>query len=153
MKQDLANSNVKTQTILLPEIVQLDEIDIENIISLTEKFNQFGFKIVKFGNNAIELKEIPENLGKFDCKKFILDICENLRESGSDCSLEEKFSDIYGNIACRYSIRAGRKLKIAEMNAILRQMEETPFSGQCNHGRPTYVKLETKDLEKLFGRR
>jgi DNA mismatch repair protein MutL len=153
MKQNLTPGSFKSQNMLIPEIVEMSQEDCQNLLSFAAKLADYGFQIEKFGLSAINVKSIPSDFGKLDIQKFCKDLADNISEHGEALNLEEKFSEIYGNIACRNSIRAGRKLNIAEMNAILRDMEKTAFSGQCNHGRPTYVELELNDLEKLFGRK
>lgn len=152
LKLSLKNKNPKTQKHLFSEIVELEAENLDAILNSQEKLKEFGVIIEKFGAREVIIKETPEIFEEIDIKRFIKDLSDNIVTYDEALNLEEKFTEIYGNHACRNSIRAGRKLNIIEMNQILRNMEQTPFSGQCNHGRPTYVKLKKTDLEKLFGR-
>jgi len=153
LKKALAEDTIKTQQHLFSEIVELDEKTLESLLGYQEKLKEYGITIEKFGANGVIIKETPEVFKEVDVKLFIKDLADNILEYGEALNLEEKFTEIYGNYACHHSIRAGRTLNITEMNNILRDMEKTPFSGQCNHGRPTYVELKKDDLEKLFGRK
>tara|TARA_B100000029_G_scaffold239525_1_gene236591 strand:+ start:955 stop:1323 length:369 start_codon:yes stop_codon:yes gene_type:complete len=116
-------------------------------------FARLGLILEEFGEGAILVREVPSILGDINVKNLVIDIADELEELGSSTALEDKLGHICGTIACHSSVRSGRRLKIEEMNALLREMEETPHSGQCNHGRPTYVELKLSDIEKLFGRR
>ena len=151
-KDLLKNEKVKRQTHLFSEIVELSESSLENLLNYQEKLLEYGVKIEKFGSKGIMIKETPQVFKEIDVKKFIKDLADNIDEYGEALNLNEKFTEIYGNHACKNAIKAGRKLNIHDMNQLLRDMEATPFSGQCNHGRPTYVELKKSDLEKLFGR-
>lgn len=151
MKIQYDKKGVNTQKLLIPEIVELTEDKVDLMMENAPKFASFGLVIERFGN-AIEVKEIPEILTKESIRKLILDICDDLLEHGQELSLSERIEHILETMACHGSVRSGRRLNVYEMNAILREMEKTPHSGQCNHGRPTYIKLEMKDIEKLFGR-
>lgn len=151
MKIQYQKKGVRTQKLLIPEVVELPEDKVDLLIENAEDFAKFGLMIERFGK-GIEVKEIPEILCKESIRKLILDICDDLLEHGQELSLSERIEHILETIACHGSVRSGRRLNVYEMNAILREMEETPFSGQCNHGRPTYIKLEMKDIERLFGR-
>jgi len=153
LKKALSEETIKTQKHLFSEIVELDEKTLESLLGYQEKLQGYGVFIEKFGVAGVIVKETPDVFKEIDVKAFVKDLADNIAEYGEALNLEEKFTDIYGNYACHHSIRAGRKLSILEMNNILRDMEKTPFSGQCNHGRPTYVELERGDLEKLFGRK
>ena len=139
--------------ILLPEVVELEEAAVNRLVSRVEEFSELGLVFEQFGNGAIIVREIPDLFGEGDIKGLICDLAQELVEFGESISLNEKLSEICSSIACHGSVRAGRKLKAEEMNSLLRQMEATPHSGQCNHGRPTYVELKLKDIERLFGRR
>lgn len=152
LKPIFQNDNIPTQKHLFSEIVELEENNLQHLLDYQEQLKRLGIIIEKFGAKGIVVKETPEIFKGIDIKAFIKDISDNIIEYGEALNLAEKFTEIYGNHACRNSVRAGRKLNIAEMNQILRDMEKTPFSGQCNHGRPTYIELKQKDLEKLFGR-
>lgn len=151
MKIQYDRKGIRTQKLLIPEIVELSEEKTDLLMENANKLAGFGLTIEKFGN-GVEIKEIPEILCKESIKKLILDICDDLLEHGQELSLSERIEHILETMACHGSVRTGRRLNVHEMNAILREMEETPYSGQCNHGRPTYIKLEMKDIERLFGR-
>ena len=153
LKQTLNEEHIKTQKHLFSEMVELDEIHLDGLLNYKSQLLEFGVVIEKFGAKGIVIKETPEIFKEINIKKFITDLADNIIEFGESLNLNEKFTEIYGNHACHNSVRAGRILNIAEMNKILRDMENTPFSGQCNHGRPTYIELNKFDLEKLFGRK
>ncbi len=153
MKQQYNSSSVNTQKLLLPEIVELGEERAINILSQAQQFASFGLVIQKFGDTAIEVKEIPQILCKENIRKLIEDISGDIEEHGQELSLKERIEHVLETMACHGSVRSGRILNVNEMNALLREMEATPYSGQCNHGRPTYIKLKLNDIEKLFGRK
>ncbi|MGA0346674.1 MAG: DNA mismatch repair endonuclease MutL [Alphaproteobacteria bacterium] len=153
MKNALAKGGVKRQGLLLPEVVEMDPSDCERLVDQQERLAKVGLVIEPFGTGAIVVREVPALLGQTDVKGLIKDIVEDLLELGDSFSLEERLENICGTMACHSSVRAGRRLSQPEMNALLRQMEVTPHSGQCNHGRPTYIELKLQDIEKLFGRR
>ncbi|MBH68132.1 MAG: DNA mismatch repair endonuclease MutL [Rhodospirillaceae bacterium] len=153
MKESLSQGYVKRQLLLIPEIVELDQIKLTRILEHTAYFEKLGLIIEEFGAGALIVREIPSLLGEIDVQKLIVDLADDLEEIGTPTALEDKLGHICGTIACHGSIRAGRLLKVEEMNALLREMEETPYSGQCNHGRPTYIELKLADIERLFGRR
>ncbi|WP_168464715.1 DNA mismatch repair endonuclease MutL [Wolbachia endosymbiont of Ctenocephalides felis wCfeT] len=147
-------SNIKRQSLLIPEVVKIkDQAGMEMIETYKDKLFEMGFYIeVKSESEAI-VKEIPAILGAVDVKEILLNIADRLTEIEDTLPIEDKVNKILATIACHGSIRAGRKMKLEEMNALLRQMEETPYSGQCNHGRPTYVEMKLSDIEKWFERR
>ena len=153
MKSDLTSGNISRQILLLPEVVELEEAAVDRLVARAVEFSELGLVFEQFGNGAIIVREVPDLFGEGDIKGLIYDLAQELVEFGQSISLNEKLSDICSSIACHGSVRAGRKLKAEEMNSLLRQMEATPHSGQCNHGRPTYVELKLKDIERLFGRR
>lgn len=153
MKAEIAEQGVERQKLLLPEMVTLPEDIAEALCARQEELLAFGLVIEPFGNGAIVVREMPSMLGDCDVSALIRDVADNLREVGTPVALKEKFDHLCSTIACHGSIRAGRLLTVIEMNALLRQMEATPLSGQCNHGRPTHVILQRKDIETLFGRR
>ena len=153
MKIDLKEGGIKRQVLLIPEVVDLENIKIQRILELKDDFARLGLILEKFGEGAILVREIPSILGDINVKNLVLDIADELEEFGSSTVLEDKLGHICGTIACHSSVRSGRTLRVEEMNALLREMEATPHSGQCNHGRPTYVELKLSDIEKLFGRR
>jgi DNA mismatch repair protein MutL len=153
MKTALAGTGVARQGLLIPEVVELDETAAQRLLSRAEQLAELGLVIEAFGPATILVREVPALLGDSDVKGLIQDMAEELAEWGEAMSLRERLGEICGTMACHGSVRAGRKLNAAEMNALLRQMEATPHSGQCNHGRPTYVELKLSDIERLFGRR
>ena len=112
-----------------------------------------GLIIEPFGTGAVAVRETPALLGEMNIQSLLRDLADDISEYDEALSLKEKFEHVCGTMACHGSVRAGRRLNAAEMNALLRQMEDTPHSGQCNHGRPTYVELKLADIERLFGRR
>jgi DNA mismatch repair protein MutL len=153
MKVETAEGGVVRQALLLPEVVELDPAEAERVAGRAEELAELGLIIESFGPGAILVRETPAMLGKVDAAGLIRDIADDLAENGAALALKERLADVASTMACHGSIRAGRRLTAAEMNALLRQMEATPHSGQCNHGRPTYVELKLADIEKLFGRR
>lgn len=153
MKKALAKSDVKTQRLLIPEVIELSPIEAEQLLEKQQTLAKFGLVIDKFGEGAVVVRETPALLGEVDVQGLIKSISRDIEEFDEALSLNEILEHVCGTMACHGSVRAGRRLNINEMNAILRDMENTPFSGQCNHGRPTYVELKLNDIEKLFGRR
>lgn len=153
MKIHLKEGGIKRQVLLIPEVVDLENAKIQRLLELKDDFTRLGLILEKFGEGAILVREIPSILGDINIKNLVIDIVDELEEFGSSTVLEDKLGHICGTIACHSSVRSGRTLRIEEMNALLREMEATPHSGQCNHGRPTYVELKLSDIEKLFGRR
>ncbi len=153
MKQMLANGGVRRQVLLIPEVVELDPSEAEAIAARAEELAQLGLVIEPFGPGAILVRETPALLGHVDVAGMLKDLADDIAELGEAHALKERLEEVCSSMACRGSVRAGRRLTADEMNSLLRQMEATPFSGQCNHGRPTYVELKLADIEKLFGRR
>ena len=153
MKEALAGTGIARQGLLIPEVVELDETAVHRLLSRQEELAQLGLVIEGFGPGAVIVREVPALLGDGDIKGLVADMAEELAEWGEAMALQERLGAICGTMACHGSVRAGRKLNGAEMNALLRQMEATPHSGQCNHGRPTYVELKLSDIERLFGRK
>ena len=153
MKAALANGGVQRQGLLIPEVVELDDDAANALIARRGDLAELGLAIEKFGGGAIVVREYPALLGDGDIQGLVRDLADEVVDLGGDFSLKEKLDEVCGTIACHSSIRAGRPMNGNEMNALLRQMEATPHSGQCNHGRPTYVELKLEDLERLFGRR
>jgi DNA mismatch repair protein MutL len=153
MKAMLAEGGVKRQTLLIPEVVDLDPAEAERVLARAGEFAELGLVIEPFGAGAILVRETPALLGKVDAAALLRDLADDIAELGEAHALKERLEDVCSSMACRGSVRAGRRLSADEMNSLLRQMEATPFSGQCNHGRPTYVELKLADIEKLFGRR
>lgn len=153
MKNNMSMDQVKTQSLLIPEIIELDELQRNNLLDKKDKLESCGLWIESFGKSAVVVRNIPSILGNIDVGKLVKNTADDLIEHGEILSLDEAIEHIAETMACHGSVRAGRVLNIDEMNALLRQMEKTPHSGQCNHGRPTYVELKLTDIEKLFGRR
>jgi DNA mismatch repair protein MutL len=153
LKTSLAKNGVQRQILLIPEIVEMDEATVERLLVRNEELASFGLAIESFGPGAVAVRETPSLLGKTDASGLLRDLAEHLAEWDEALPLERRLMHVAATMACHGSVRAGRRLKPEEMNALLREMEETPNSGQCNHGRPTYVELKLADVEKLFGRR
>jgi DNA mismatch repair protein MutL len=153
MKDEIAAGGVARQALLLPEVVSLDPAEAERVAARAGELAELGLIVESFGPGAILVRETPALLGEVDVQGLIRDIADDLAENDQALALKERLGDVCGTLACRGSVRAGRRLAPAEMNALLRQMEITPHSGQCNHGRPTYVELKLADIERLFGRR
>ena len=149
----IAAGGVARQALLLPEVVSLDPAEAERVAARAGELAELGLIVESFGPGAVLVRETPALLGEVDVQGLIRDIADDLAENDSALALKERLGEVCGTLACRGSVRAGRRLAAAEMNALLRQMEATPHSGQCNHGRPTYVELKLADIEKLFGRR
>ncbi len=153
IKTALASSGVARQLLLVPEVVEMDDTACDLIEARAGELAELGLSVERFGPRAILVREFPALLGQADIQGLVRDLADELQSFGAALSLKERLEDITGTMACHGSVRAGRRLLPDEMNALLREMEITPHSGQCNHGRPTYVKLSLSDLEKLFGRR
>jgi DNA mismatch repair protein MutL len=153
LKASLAESGVQRQILLIPEIVELDEATVEKLVARAAELEQFGLVIESFGPGAVAVRETPSLLGKVNAASLLRDLAEHMAEWDEALPLERRLLHVAATMACHGSVRAGRILKPEEMNALLREMEDTPNSGQCNHGRPTYVELKLSDIEKLFGRR
>ncbi len=153
MKKALANGGVHRQPLLIPEVVDLDPSEVIRVSARAAELAELGLVIEAFGPDAVVVREVPAILGKLDVKGLVRDLADEIAETGNALSLKERLEEVSGTLACHMSVRAGRRLNAEEMNALLREMEATPHSGQCNHGRPTYVELKLADIEKLFGRR
>ena len=154
MKANLQkNGRLASQMLLIPEVVDLDASAKERILSLTAELNQLGLVIEEFGTTAVIVREVPALIKDCDVKQLITDLAEEIAEWGGEYALTDKLHHICATFACHGSVRAGRALNFEEMNRLLRDMEKTDHSGQCNHGRPTYIELKLKDIEKLFNRR
>ena len=152
IREGFLNSNIQKQILLIPEVVELSGDHFEVIIKYKDSLIKLGLVIEEFDNNAIIIREHPAILDKVNFSILIKDIAEEIIDFGSEFVLSERLDNICGNMACHSSIRSGRLLLTSEMNALLREMEVTPNSSQCNHGRPTFIKLSVNDIEKLFGR-
>ena len=153
MKTQMAAGSVTRQALLTPEVVELDPAEAERVSARVDELAELGLIVEPFGAGAVLVRETPALLGDCDVQGLIRDIADDLSEHGAALALTERLGEVCGTMACHGSVRAGRVLSAPEMNALLRQMEATPHSGQCNHGRPTYVELKLADLERLFGRR
>ena len=153
MNRALAGGAVASQALLVPEVVELDEIGAGRVADRADELAELGLEVEAFGPTAILVRATPALLGTCDVKGLITDLADDLSAFGRALSLKERLDGVAATMACHGSVRAGRHLSIAEMNALLREMEVTPHSSQCNHGRPTWVRLAKTDIEKLFGRR
>jgi len=153
LKEAIDKTGIPRQILLIPEIVDLDEADVERLVGRADELSRYGLVIEPFGPGAVALRETPALLGQIDGAGLIRDLAEHIGEWDETLPLERRLMQVASSMACHGSVRAGRRLKPEEMNALLREMERTPNSGQCNHGRPTYVELKLTDIERLFGRR
>ena len=153
MRRASGEGGIAMQPLLLPEVVELDEPACDRLESRAAELSDFGLDLERFGPAAMLVRGVPAMLGQTDVRGLVTDLADELAAFGEALSLKERIDAVAGTMACHGSVRAGRILSVAEMNALLREMEVTPHSGQCNHGRPTWVKLAHADIEKLFGRR
>ncbi|MCA2012508.1 DNA mismatch repair endonuclease MutL [Cereibacter sphaeroides] len=153
LKAQTASHGVTAQALLIPEIVSLSPGDAQQLLDHAEELAKLGLVLEPFGGDAIAVRETPAALGACDAKGLVLDILDELSDLGQSQTLGARIDAVLSRMACHGSIRSGRQMRAEEMNALLREMEATPLSGQCNHGRPTYVELKLSDIEKLFGRR
>ncbi len=153
MKAEMAAGGVARQALLLPQVVELDPAEADRVLARADELAALGLVVEAFGAGAVLVREVPALLGETDAAGLVRDIADDLAENGQALALKERLEDVCSTMACHGSVRAGRRLTAPEMNALLRQMEATPHSGQCNHGRPTYVELKLADIERLFGRR
>lgn len=152
MKSGLKSGKPASQILLIPEIVDLAAPEKARIIEMASELEKLGLVVEEFGTTAVIVREVPALIGDCDIKKLVNNLAEEMTEWGSGYALEEKMNLICATVACHGSVRAGRRLTAEEMNRLLRDMEKTPHSGQCNHGRPTYVELKVSDIAKLFNR-
>ncbi len=153
IKNALNEGGVARQGLLIPEVVELDEPSAQRLLARSAELAELGLVIEGFGEATVVVRETPALLGETDIKGLIRDLADDMVEADEAISLQNRLGDVCATMACHGSVRAGRQLNTAEMNALLREMEATPHSGQCSHGRPTYVELKLHDIEKLFGRR
>ena len=153
VKAALAGSGVPTQGLLIPEVVELDEADVARVAERADELAELGLVLEPFGPGAVVVREVPAALGRTDVGALVRDLADDIGELDRTAHLRERLDAVCSTMACHGSVRAGRRLAPEEMNALLREMERTPNSGQCNHGRPTYIALDLADIEKLFGRR
>jgi len=152
-KKQVLDGNVERQGLLMPEVVELSEHDVTRLMERQEELLSFGLELEQFGPTAVAVRATPALLGEVSANAIVQDIVEDLREMKKETTVQSKLEEFLGTMACHGSIRANRKLSIDDMNAILRDMEKTPNSAQCNHGRPTFIELKLPEIEKLFGRR
>ncbi|MEM1087123.1 MAG: DNA mismatch repair endonuclease MutL [Pseudomonadota bacterium] len=153
MKRQMREGGVHRQALLIPDVVDLTADEAARVLERADELAELGLEIEPFGVGAVCVRATPALFGEMDIAGLIRDLADDFAEYEAGLALKERFEHVMGNMACRGSVRAGRRLNGQEMNALLRQMEATPHSGQCNHGRPTYIELKLHDIEKLFGRR
>ncbi len=153
LKRQMAETGIKAQSLLIPEIVELSETDAGRLLDAAVELTTLGLTIEPFGGHAVAVRETPAILGNVSAKSLLRDVLDELADQGDSPSLRGRLDAVLSRMACHGSIRSGRQMRAEEMNALLREMEATPLSGQCNHGRPTYVELKLVDIERLFGRR
>jgi len=153
LKRERATAGIASQGLLVPEVVALDPADVERLAVRAEELHALGLVLEPFGPGAVLVRATPAALGDADAAGLVRDLADGFAEWGSEIVLERRLDHVAATMACHGSVRAGRRLLPAEMNALLREMEATPNSGQCNHGRPTFVELKLSEIEQLFGRR
>lgn len=153
LKAQMAETGIARQPLLIPEVIDMDARDGERLMQAADQLAELGLVIEAFGQGALVVREVPALLAKADVKALLRDVAAELAEGGGVNTLKQRLDDVLSSMACHGSVRAGRPMNIAEMNQLLREMEATPLSGTCNHGRPTHVTLSLADMEKLFGRR
>ncbi len=153
MRRGMAGGGIAAQALLLPEVVELEETACDRLDARIAELADFGLDLERFGPRAMLVRSVPAMLGQGDVAGLVTDLADELAAYDEALSLKERLDHVAATMACHGSVRAGRVLSVAEMNALLREMEVTPNSGQCNHGRPTWVKLAHGDIEKLFGRK
>ena len=152
LKRQMSEKGVAAQALLIPEIIELSATDAARLLDLANDLKRFGLTIEAFGGTAIAVRETPAILGGVDARALVLDVLDEIVDQNSSDVLQAKIEAVLSRMACHGSVRSGRRMRADEMNALLREMEQTPYSGQCNHGRPTYVELKLSDIERLFGR-
>ncbi len=153
LKHERRGQGIATQPLLVPEVVDLDPVAVERIAGASELLARSGLAVEAFGDSAVIVREVPAALGGGNIAGLIRDIADELDELGNVTTVEDRSNHILATMACHHSVRSGRALRPEEMNALLREMEATPNSGQCNHGRPTFIELKLADIERLFGRK
>jgi DNA mismatch repair protein MutL len=153
LKAQRDDAGIASQALLIPEIIDLSPLDAARILDMADDLATLGLGIEAFGGSAIAVRETPAILGRVDATALIRDILDDLADLGDSARLQGRMDAVLSRMACHGSVRSGRQMRAEEMNALLREMEATPLSGQCNHGRPTYVELKLADIERLFGRR
>ncbi len=153
LKNAIASAGVARQILLIPEVVEMPAEDVQRLAERAEELAGLGLVLEAFGPGAVVVRETPSMLGQVDAGGLTRDLADEIAAWEATASLKDRLDRVASTMACHGSVRAGRRLKTAEMNALLREMEATPNSGQCNHGRPTYIELKLGDIERLFGRR
>ncbi|MGB8621246.1 MAG: DNA mismatch repair protein MutL, partial [Paracoccaceae bacterium] len=152
LKRQIAENGVAAQALLIPQIVELSDGDCARLLEMSDELSRLGLTLEPFGGGAVAVRETPAILGEVDAEAMLRDILDELDDLGESETVKARIEAILSRVACHGSIRSGRWMRGDEMNALLREMEATPHSGQCNHGRPTYVELKLSDIERLFGR-
>ena len=152
LKAQLDASGIASQALLIPEIVELSEADAQSILAIADELAALGLVIEPFGGGAIAVREVPALIQRLDARRLIRDILDDLADQGTSERLRARVDAVLSSMACHGSVRSGRRMSADEMNALLREMERVPKSGQCNHGRPTWIELKLSDIERLFGR-
>ncbi|MCV2893465.1 DNA mismatch repair endonuclease MutL [Lentibacter sp. XHP0401] len=152
LKKQMAENGVRAQALLIPEIVNMSEGDCALLLEAAEDLAKLGLTLEPFGGGAVAVRETPAILGEVNAEAMLRDIVDELTDGGTTSTVKDKLEAVLSRVACHGSIRSGRRMRAEEMNALLREMEATPHSGQCNHGRPTYIELKLSDIERLFGR-
>ena len=153
LKHERAGKGIETQPLLVPAVIDLDPVLVEHLAAAADLLAQSGLVVEAFGEGAVIVREVPAALAKADVAGIVRDLADELSEFGAATTVEQRINHVLATMACHHSVRSGRKLRPEEMNALLREMEATPNSGQCNHGRPTFIELKLSDIERLFGRR
>jgi len=152
MRHALRDRDIPAQALLIPEIADLPEEDCDRLMAHADELRRLGLAYERFGPGAILIRETPAMLGEVDAVGMIKELADEIAEWDTSASLNARLEHVAATMACHGSVRSGRRLRVEEMNALLRKMEATPGSGQCNHGRPTYIRLKLSDIERLFGR-
>jgi len=152
LRKALRDRRLPSQVLLIPEIIDLPEEDCDRLMVHSQDLDRLGLAIERFGPGAVAVRETPAMLGEVDAPGLVRQLADEIAEWDTASGLSAKLEHVAATMACHGSVRSGRRLRPEEMNALLRQMEATPGSGQCNHGRPTYIELKLSDIERLFGR-
>ena len=152
LKREREGQGVATQPLLVPQVIELDPVAAATVLGMADLLAQAGLKVEGFGENAVIVREVPAALAKADVATLLNAVADEEQDLGQSQTIPERVNHVLATLACHHSIRAGRSLRVEEMNALLREMEVTPNSGQCNHGRPTFIELKLPDIERLFGR-
>jgi DNA mismatch repair protein MutL len=152
LKRQRDQHGIAAQALLIPAIVELSDTDSARLLEVAPDLQTLGLTVEPFGRGAVAVREVPAVLGQVDARRLILDVLDELQDLGGSALLQARIDAVLSRMACHGSVRSGRQMRAEEMNALLREMEATPHSGQCNHGRPTYVELRLADIDRLFGR-